>query len=194
MPTRDFDKLHPVVRRKLNRFIALCKANGLEFVVTQTMRLHLEQKAFYAQGREPLALVNELRLDAALPSISEVQNARKITWVRTSVHEFGLAFDIALKGLGGKGVHWDTKADINAKGGPDYDEVGLLGEQCGLIWGGRFRGKDLVHFEWTGGLTLKEIKAGQMPPEKQEETPKPIETTEMAEKKTMNQNPNRRAR
>lgn len=178
MPSRDFGKLHPVVRRKLNRLIALGRVNGLEFIVTQTMRTHLEQQAYWMQGREPLALVNGARSMAALSPISKEENERRITWVRTSTHEYGLAFDIALKGRGGKGVHWDTKADINAKGGPDYDEIGKLGEECGLIWGGRFKSRDLVHFEWTGGLTLKELKAGQRPPEVVEATEDKQEDTE----------------
>ena len=172
MPSRDPEKLHPVVREKLNELIRDARLEGIPFIVTQTLRTQKEQAAFHAQNREPLALVNAKRALAALPPIGPMENTKKITWVTTSVHQYGLGFDVALKNRV-KGVHWNTKADINAKGGLDYNELGELGESLGLVWGGRFKSRDLVHFEWTGGLTLKELKAGQRPPDEiQEEVKK----------------------
>ena len=171
MPSRDPEKLHPVVRRKFNAFIEAARVQGIPFILTQTDRLQKEQDAFWAQGREPLPVVNAFRDIAGLPHIGPMQNMKTITDVRVSTHQFGLAFDVALKGQKG-GVHWDVKADINAKGGTDYDELGKLGESLGLIWGGRFRRRDLVHFEWTGGLTLNELKAGKRPPDAIDETEK----------------------
>ena len=35
----------------------------------------------------------------------------------------------------------------------------VIGESLGLVWGGRFKNKDLSHFEWTGGLSMSELKA-----------------------------------
>ncbi len=168
MPSRDRNKLHPEVKRRLLLLEAKAEERGIPFFVTQTDRTNLEQAAFWAQGREPLVLVNAKREMASLPRITEKQNEDTITDVKTSVHQFGFGFDIALKGPDGKGVSWDTKADINKAGGPDYDELGKLGEEVGLDWGGRFGSRDLVHFQWTDGLTLKELKAGKRPQENME--------------------------
>ena len=164
MPSRDPERLHPVVRRKYNALIESARVQGIPFILTQTDRLQKEQDAFWAQGREPLPVVNALREIAGLPPIGLWTNTKIITSVRTSTHQFGFAFDVALKNQK-RGVHWDTKADINEKGGADYDELGKLGEAEGLTWGGRFPKRDLVHFQWTGGLTLSELKAGKRPPD-----------------------------
>ena len=58
---------------------------------------------------------------------------------------------------------WDQSLDLNDDGQTDYLEVGSVGEEIGLIWGGRFRHRDLCHFEWTGGLTMGELKSGKRP-------------------------------
>lgn len=174
MPSRDLQDLHPQVRRRALRLLEAATERGLAFIFTQTGRTQEEQVAFHAQGRKPLQDVNQLRAMAGLSAITEERNEKTITGVRTSVHQFGLAFDIALKTEAG-GVHWDTKADINARGGPDYNELGEVGEALGLLWGGRFRSRDLVHFEWTGGLTLDELRAGRRPPDKQDDTEKKTE-------------------
>ena len=160
MPSRDIDKLHPIVADKCRRFLQRCEARGLHVIVTQTDRTRAEHRAFCAQGREPLDLVNTKREVAGLPPITKVQN-RRITWVEFSVHEFGFGFDVCIVKDGR--AEWDTKADINANGDPDYEEIGRIGELLGLVWGGRFKGRDLVHFEWTGGLTIEDLKAGKVP-------------------------------
>ena len=163
MPSRDLQDLHPVVRDRYLKMKEAAAKRGLLFIVTQTGRTHDEQVAFHAQGRLTLDEVNVLRENASLPAIPSDRN-RVITWVTTSVHEFGLGFDVALMKQDG-GVHWDTKVDINQDGNKDYDELGEIGEACGLVWGGRFKGRDLVHFEWTGGLTLHELRTGKRPPD-----------------------------
>jgi hypothetical protein len=60
-------------------------------------------------------------------------------------------------------AEWSPKADLNDNDTADYEEVGLLGESLGLQWGGRFRLRDYCHFQFTGGLSLRELMAGQRP-------------------------------
>lgn len=60
---------------------------------------------------------------------------------------------------------WDIKADLNNNDIPDYEEIGRIGEGIGLKWGGRFKFKDYVHFEYTGGLSIDELKEGKRPQE-----------------------------
>lgn len=184
MTSRRIEDLHPAVRGRCRRLIALCEGRGINVIITSTLRTEAEQLALFAQGRKALKTVNEFRAEAGLPPISGEQN-RVVTNAATSVHQFGLAFDVAIirpphppldkggvregisssigKGHGGGEAVWDVKADINADGIADYEEVGLIGEFLGLQWGGRFRLRDYCHFQFTGGLSLKELIAGKRP-------------------------------
>ena len=62
----------------------------------------------------------------------------KVTWTRNSRHLTGRAIDLAL--FQGKNVVWESK---------HYTRAGELGEELGLVWGGRWRGgkTDKPHFE-----------------------------------------------
>lgn len=159
--TRRLDLLHPGARAKLDALTAAASARGLNFIVTNTLRTDAEQHALFAQGRKALSEVNRLRKEAGLPPITEAENKRTVTGVSVSIHQFGLAFDVAL--LCDGRPHWDAKADVNKDGSFDYEELGKLGESLGLTWGGRFKFRDLVHFEYTGGLTMADLKAGKRP-------------------------------
>ncbi len=62
----------------------------------------------------------------------------KVTWTRNSRHLTGRAIDLAL--FQGKNVVWESK---------HYTRAGEIGEELGLVWGGRWRGgkTDRPHFE-----------------------------------------------
>ena len=62
----------------------------------------------------------------------------KVTWTRNSRHLTGRAIDLAL--FSGKNVVWESK---------HYNRAGEIGEELGLVWGGRWRGgkTDRPHFE-----------------------------------------------
>jgi peptidoglycan L-alanyl-D-glutamate endopeptidase CwlK len=62
----------------------------------------------------------------------------KVTWTRNSRHLTGRAIDLAL--FSGKNVVWESK---------HYTRAGEIGEQLGLVWGGRWKGgkTDKPHFE-----------------------------------------------
>jgi len=45
---------------------------------------------------------------------------------------------------------------------PVWAEIGRLGKEAGLEWAGEWKSfKELAHFQYTGGLTLTQLKAGQ---------------------------------
>jgi peptidoglycan L-alanyl-D-glutamate endopeptidase CwlK len=68
-----------------------------------------------------------------------------------SWHNYGRAFDCAFIVPGSQAVSWK---------GP-WEKVGAIGEAFGLEWGGRWlKLKDRPHFEFKGGKTLKELRAG----------------------------------
>jgi hypothetical protein len=105
--------------------------------------------ALYAQGREPLEDVNRLRLFAGMPSITNGENARCVTWTMLSKHIINLddslpdndkarAFDFVILDKTGRPT-WSDKVDIDLDKTPDYVEAGIVGEGLGLVWGGRWK-------------------------------------------------------
>jgi|GEM_PF-611605 peptidoglycan L-alanyl-D-glutamate endopeptidase CwlK len=161
--SRDPQRLEPSVRARLQALRRLASQRGLSFILTSTLRTAPEQEALYAQGRRPLQEVNALRARAGLEPITEAEN-RIVTWTKVSMHQFGLAFDVALLDEGGR-PHWELAKDTNGNGRPDYLELGELGEAAGLQWGGRFSSPDYCHFQYTGGLSLQELLQGRRPGE-----------------------------
>ena len=158
---RSRTKLHPEVRQKLEEFEIVAEANGLNFIVTQTLRTEDEQVAYYAQGRESLERVNELREIAGMGPISERENRNVVTRAKTvwdSYHAYGLAFDIAVLNSQGK-VDWGEDADWNNDNISDWEQLGAIGESIGLEWGGNFSSlRDMPHFQYRMGKTIAQLK------------------------------------
>jgi D-alanyl-D-alanine carboxypeptidase. len=72
-----------------------------------------------------------------------------------SKHQYGLAVDI-VPIVNGK-PQWKNQTL--------WRKVGVIGESLGLRWGGRWkRPYDPAHFEWSGGLTSKQLAEGMLPP------------------------------
>lgn len=130
-------KIHPTLADKARQLIAKAHAEGIDLVVTQGLRTIAEQNALYAQGRTaPGKIVTKAKGGS-------------------SYHNFGLAFDIAVRKENGD-IDWDT-AKL-------YNRVGQLGKSIGLEWGGDFKSiKDTPHFQLTFGLTLSQLRAGKRP-------------------------------
>lgn len=161
--SRSLDDLRPEVREKAEKLIAECAGKGVGLIITSTLRTPKEQFAYYSQGRKDLKFVNMARAEAGLAPITRLENRRIITHNLTSTHESGCAFDVAIRRHGA--IVWEIKADLNENHIPDYEEIGATGEAIGLRWGGRFKFRDYVHFEYTGGLTFAELKDGKRPHE-----------------------------
>jgi len=71
-----------------------------------------------------------------------------------SKHQYGLAIDV-VPIVNGE-AQWHNKYLWN--------RIGVLGEQLGLRWGGRWRSLyDPGHFEWTGGLSTTDLAQGKYP-------------------------------
>ncbi|CAH0305470.1 peptidoglycan-binding protein [Priestia megaterium] len=130
-------KIHPTLADKARQLIAKAHEEGIDLVVTQGLRTIAEQNALYAQGRTaPGKIVTKAKGGS-------------------SYHNFGLAFDIAVRKENGE-IDWDsTKL---------YSRVGQLGKSIGLEWGGDFKSiRDTPHFQLTFGLTLSQLRAGKRP-------------------------------
>lgn len=151
MASRLLSDLVPSLEEKARKFLAACKEAKLPVHITCTARSIQEQEALYAQGRESLEKVNELRKEVGLWTIKEKEN-RKVTWTLKSKHivyspeEKARAFDAAI--VKDKQFIWDLKADVNDNDLNDWEEMGKIGEACGLKWGGRWKqSPDRPHFE-----------------------------------------------
>jgi len=133
--SRSLDELVAPAKDRVERFIALCDENGIDLLVTSTYRDHESQNALYAQGRTKVGKV-----------VTNAQGGQ-------SYHNWRCAVDVVPL-INGK-PNWDSSDPVWAK-------IGELGEQAGLEWAGRWRTfKELAHFQYTGGLTLTDLKNGQ---------------------------------
>lgn len=138
------------------QFIGDCAKAGHIVVVTSVDRNYLEQNALFAQGRELLVVVNNLRKVAGLAPITEEEN-KIVTWTINSEHVINLedarkdndksrAIDFAIKDKNGQ-VTWNLKADVNEDGISDYRECALIGENIGFYSGMRFKKPDWPHLQ-----------------------------------------------
>jgi hypothetical protein len=72
-----------------------------------------------------------------------------------SMHNFGLAFNVVPLD-GGKPV-WNVS-------NPGWQKVGMTGKECGPEWAGDWkRFREYAPFQYTGGLSLAEIREWQRP-------------------------------
>jgi peptidoglycan L-alanyl-D-glutamate endopeptidase CwlK len=133
--SRSLDDLILPAKERVERFLSLCKDNDIDLLVTSTYRDNESQQALYEQGRTTAGKV--------------VTNAK----AGDSWHNWRCAVDVVPM-VNGK-PNWDGLH-------PVWDQIGTLGEQAGLEWAGRWRTfKELAHFQYTGGLTLTDLKNGK---------------------------------
>lgn len=134
--SRKIEDLHPHVAKLCRQFVSACKVQGVDVLITSTLRDYECQDALYAQGRTKPG--------------KRVTNARG----GYSFHNFGLAFDF-VPIVAGK-ARWNDTAT--------FRRCGLIAESLGLEWAGRWvTFRELAHCQWTGGLTLKDLRAGKRP-------------------------------
>lgn len=133
--SRDINDLHPVVKPKVEAFLQSCKDAGIDLLVTSTYRDNEAQDALYAQGRRTGGLI-----------VTKAKGGE-------SYHNYRCAVDVVPL-VNGKCV-WDT---LN----PIWRDVSRLGKAAGLEWAGDWaRFTECPHFQYTGGLSLADLKAGR---------------------------------
>lgn len=135
--SRKIEDLEPIVQDKAREFLAACKEAGIDVIITSTFRDFESQTALYNQGRTTKGAI--------------VTNAK----AGYSAHNFKCAFDV-VPTRAGKPV-WGTSGED----GKLWQRVGKIGQECGLEWGGAWTSfKDMPHFQYTGGYTLAQLRAG----------------------------------
>jgi len=134
--SRNLDDLLPEVKTRVENFIKACQIAGIDILVTSTFRDNASQDALYAQGRTTEGKI--------------VTNARG----GDSFHNHRCAVDVVPL-VSGK-PDWDGSH-------PVWAQVGAIGQECGLEWAGSWKTfKELAHFQYTGGLTIAELKEGKV--------------------------------
>ena len=143
--SRSLADLHPKVRMMAEQLLERAKRAGIPLTVTFTRRSMETQAALYAQGRTAPGHV--------------VTNARP----GYSYHNFGLAIDVVPTELLALPQWGDTPAH-QARTDALWSQVGGIGKTIGFRWGGEFKTiRDRPHFEWSGGLTLANLRSGAQP-------------------------------
>lgn len=122
--SRSLDDLDYRIRPTVFEFLARCAEAGVPVMVIDTLRTPEEQAINIAKG---------------------------VSWTTNSKHlpqpESGksLAIDVAPYAVyelhGPDKLQWDGND-------PVWEKIGRIGEKLGLKWGGRWKVKDLGHFEY----------------------------------------------
>ncbi len=137
--------LHPRVRTMAETLLKRAEAASVPLTVTFTLRSMATQTALYDRGRTCPGCI--------------VTNAR----AGYSFHNFGLAVDVTPTELLALPRWGDTPAH-QARTDALWHQVGAIGKAAGFRWGGEFaRLVDRPHFEWSGDLSLAQLRAGARP-------------------------------
>lgn len=136
--SRDLKDLHPTVEAKARAFLAAAEAEGIGVLVTSTYRDAECQEKLWAQGR--------------------TKPGKKVTNARggQSFHNWRVAFDVVPK-RNGKLVWGTSGEDLKL-----WKRLGELGKAQGLEWAGDWKTfREFPHFQYTGGLSLKDFQQGK---------------------------------
>lgn len=114
---RGVDKLHPELQKCVEKFLNECKKQGLNVLITETLRTQAEQEALYAQGRTQPGKI--------------VTNCRGYQ----SPHCWGVAFDFCRNK---KGWEYDNTDGFFNKVGRIAEKL-LDNTEYDLFWGGDFK-------------------------------------------------------
>lgn len=138
--TRSIDALVMPVKKMALDHLFKCKQQGIDLLIYCTYRCPQDQDDLFAQGRSKPGVI--------------VTNAR----AGDSLHQYRVAYD-CVPMRNGKPVWGRTGID-----GELWEQVGAIGESLGLEWAGRWRRfREFPHFQYTGGLSLADFKAGKLP-------------------------------
>jgi len=122
--SRKLDDLHHLFRPRAFEFLARLVERRIPVIITDTLRTQAEH---------------------------EINLAKHVSWIQHSKHLDGLAIDICPLSLyelhGANKLEWDARDPI-------WNEIGMIGESIGLKWGGRWKQRDMGHFEYAESIKV----------------------------------------
>lgn len=146
---------HPEIRELCTKVLAAMTLalTGRAIVrFTYVLRTFKEQQDLYNLGR---TVVNPDGKKKSKPMGNIVTNAK----AGQSIHNYGLAFDIALV-IDGKEASWDTVKDWDADGIADWMECVKIAKAHGFEWGGDWKTfPDEPHFQYDFGYSWQQLQA-----------------------------------
>lgn len=146
MICKNLESLSDYIRDKardaliaMNADMELKGLGVVSVVINESRRDLTTQMAYFSRGRMPAVEdVRAMYRAAGLGSITAGEAKRAITWTLDSKHLRGEAVDFV-----------PVRSGVAWWGAPSavWDRMGVIGESCGLKWGGRWKTRDCPHFE-----------------------------------------------
>lgn len=130
--SRDLNDLTPQVKKLAEAWLAECKLQGLDVLVTCTLRTYKEQDDLFAQR----------------PKVTNAKGGQ-------SFHNFGVALDFVPM-RNGKPV-WGSTTEADKK---LWNDIAGIAEAVGFEWSGWWLGRlrEMCHIQYTGGKTLEQLR------------------------------------
>jgi peptidoglycan L-alanyl-D-glutamate endopeptidase CwlK len=169
--SRKIDDLVTPVKIAALKFLGECRAQGIDVLVTCTLRDAQAQNELYAIGR------TRAQLDAVGLTHLEPKAGRIVTNAvgGASFHQYRVALDFVplrsgkpVWGVAGDGID-DDPSDDQTDDLELWQRCGAIAERCGFEWAGRWtRFREYPHIQMTFGMTLAEFRAGRTIPLEQQ--------------------------
>lgn len=114
---RSLDVLQTDFKTKIFELLARCTEQGIYIKIVSTLRTPEEHAENLKKG---------------------------VSWVKHSKHLDGKAIDVCpiltYSGTEGTVLNWDAR-------NPQWEQIGKIAESLGLIWGGRWKVRDMGHIQ-----------------------------------------------
>jgi peptidoglycan L-alanyl-D-glutamate endopeptidase CwlK len=145
-------RLHPAFRAAVDHILRDMKVKGWDPIIGSGLRSAEEQQALYAQGRESLNHVNNLRLRAKLPPIRAQENS-KVTRLKSGMSYHNVPEMLVSDGSGLSKAYGYAVDIVDRRKGWDiadqefWKDLGALAKQYGCEWGGDWKKPDPAHVQ-----------------------------------------------
>ena len=143
--SNKLEDLKPAIKSKAAKAIDLMnhspelKVLGVEKVaISETKRDLAVQMAYYSRSRMQPRDVKAMYKAAGLYDPTDKECCTPNTWTLQSKHLEGLAIDIVPVKNGS--MWWSAPIEV-------WQEMGRIGKEAGMAWGGDWKSKDCPHFE-----------------------------------------------
>jgi len=155
-------QLDPLIHLPCRDHIYRLACEGIWVKVVEAYRDSGYQKTLWLKGRDNAGrIVDESKIVTRAPpgfSVHEYRLAYDLAPDGVTINEYGLTPEEAL--VDGK-VSWP--APVGRKRGL-WEAIARCGRAVGMTAGADFKSiTDWPHFEWTGGLTIHDLRAGKRP-------------------------------